>query len=268
MTGNNRSIREEKALGLIDDTIRTFRFSPAFAENLKILFQYAGEIWRRDANAEAKQVNTKISILKDKKDRLYDLFAEKQIDRQLWREKIEKLNEEISSLENVRRSCEMNHDQLISRACDLIDELRDRPAAFLAATDPVQKAQELAVLAQHVEMGDSTARLKWKQPFSFLMRPALLDLRKNYDLPGPPENRQGPQIQTLDGDFGAACEPKSPKTQKSRPRSRITANPESGSSEMFCSARGLEQFHNLPSIISDTLLEIRLHYAAIDAKEA
>ncbi len=219
-TGNNRRIREEKATALIDHAIRRVRFSPAFAENLKVLFQYAGEIWRRDANAEEQQVNAKISLLKEKKDRLYDLFAEKQIDRQLWREKIEKLNEEINSLENARQSFEMNHDLLVSRACDLIDELRDRPTAFLTTDDPLKKAEALGSLAENVEIDDDSARLRWKQPFSFLMRPALLDLRKEYDLAGFPEIHENSQ--TLDKPSSRS---NSPKTQKSRPKCRKSANP-------------------------------------------
>ena len=187
----------------------------------------------------------------------YELFAESQLDRDLWREKMEKLGAEITGLENARRSFTMDHDLLVSRACDLIDELRDRPETFLTAGDPMQKAQALDVLAENVvildgQAGPTAARIDWKLPFSFLMRPALLDLRKDYDLGGLP---------APSGDL------RGPETQKTRGKLATTATGESSS--LFQIAPDIEQFQNfLPPVIPDTLLEIRLHYAALDAKEA
>jgi len=180
-TGKKEAIREEVVFANLDQAIRDFRFSPAFASNMKILFQHVGDIRRQNVDSERNEISDNIAYIEEKKSRVYDLFLERDIDRALLRKKIDELDQQIARLENGRQSFAMDNSDLMIRACDLIDSLDERPSAFLASGDYGKKAEILRSMSEQVTMSNDSATIAWKTPYNHLMEPAFQDLKKSCD---------------------------------------------------------------------------------------
>ena len=225
-SGKKEALREEAAFAFLEKAVRDFRFSPSFAENLKARFQHVGQIRRRSIDAERKENDAQVVSLEDKKSRLYDLYADREIDRAMLQAKVVEIDEKLIQLAHSREAFRLDYNKLMERACDLVDAMRDMPAAFLASSDPGQKAEILGNLAERVTMSREKAMIHWKKPFSYLLRPVLLNLKRDYDLNAPDDPDSETATKTLDSKSGTSGKPKGPKKQNSRPRRQISANPE------------------------------------------
>ena len=267
-SGKKEALREEAAFAFLEKAVRDFRFSPSFAENLKARFQHVGQIRRRSIDAERKENDAQVVSLEDKKSRLYDLYADREIDRAMLQAKVVEIDEKLIQLAHSREAFRLDYNKLMERACDLVDAMRDMPAAFLASSDPVQKAEILGNLAERVTMSREKAMIHWKKPFSYLLRPVLLDLKRDYDLNAPDDPDSRAATKTLDSNSETSGKPKGPKKQNSRPRRQISANPEKREfqSVLMCSpGRTKGELHQA---LTDTLIDLHIHYSRLDAKSA
>ena len=170
-------IKEAEIIRALESQVKAARYSCEFSENLKLLFRNVGENQGREHQAEITRLAAKEKVLTNKKSKLYDLYSDDGIDRELLREKIDGVNVELNKLEAYRQSFTAGFDEAIFQICDIIDRLRDRPAALLAA-EKHKKAEILREMSEGVELArreDSegpegwTARIRWKRPFSFVM---------------------------------------------------------------------------------------------------
>jgi len=172
--GKFLNIKEADILGAIENEIESARYSPDFAENLKLLFRSVGENQHRDHRSEIDRLAAKEKALMKRKSRLYDLYSDNEWDRDLLKAKVDDANQELKKLENYRQSFTTGYDKTILQICDIIDELRDRPAAALATSGHSQ-SEILRELSEGVELYRSegskgwTARMRWKRPYRFLM---------------------------------------------------------------------------------------------------
>ena len=177
-TGKKEAIREEVVFANLDKAIRDFRFSPAFAQNMKGLFQHVGKNQQHNANSEQHEINENIKFLEEKKSRFYDLFVDREIDRDMLRKKIDELDGQIARVENGRQSFAMDSGELLGRVCDVIDDMHEQPTAFLAAKDYDEKAEILRAVSTQVVMSKQAATIEWKTPYSHLLGASFQDLRE------------------------------------------------------------------------------------------
>ena len=170
-------IKEDDIFAAIESTIKAARYSYEFSENLKLLFRNVGENQSREHQSEIDQLAGKAKTLMAKKSRLYDLYSDDGMDRELLKEKIDGVNAELKKLEVYRQSFTAGFDDAIFQICDIIDRLRDRPAALLAA-EKHKKAEILREISEGVDLARRegsggpegwTATIRWKKPFSFVM---------------------------------------------------------------------------------------------------
>ena len=158
------------------------RFSENFAGRLKGLFREFGERNRKNNARERAAFRRKIAGLEEKKDRLFDALAEGLIDdRVALNGKITQLNGDIESLEMRYKSLNLDADQFLMRAGEVVDRLRELPPAFLKAESPKEKAAILREMAEGVRFEGDRAEIEWKEPFALLMRPAVLALGSGPD---------------------------------------------------------------------------------------
>ena len=102
------------------------------------------------------------------------------MDRKTLREKINELEEQARKLEQQKRSQSLGYNELIEKTCDLIDELRDRPLRFLAAPKE-EKGRLFELMAEEAVISADSVQIRWRQPYTHIMRPALLDLREKLE---------------------------------------------------------------------------------------
>ena len=148
---------------------------------MKHLFQHVGDDRRRNVDTERNEFKTNISFIEEKKSKLYDLFLEREIDRDLLRKKIDDLDQQIARLENGQQSFALDNTDLMLRACDLIDSMHEQPATFLSSVDYEKKAEILRAMSEEVTMSRDSATIVWKAPLSHLMEPAFQDLKQSCD---------------------------------------------------------------------------------------
>ena len=144
-------IKEADILDAIETKIRAAHYSPDFAENLKLLFRNVGENQSRGMRSELDELANKEETLAQKKGRLYDLYADEDLDRTILKERIDIINLQMKKLEAYRGTFTAGYDKAIVQICDVIDELRDRPAAALT-TIGEEKAAMLRSMIETVEL--------------------------------------------------------------------------------------------------------------------
>jgi len=183
--------KEAEIFALLEKAVEQSRFSPAFADNLKKMCRRVGEVRSQESDADLKVIEDRLRGLKEKKTRYFDLFGDEEIDRAMLTEKFAEINEDTKRLEGHRSSYSGQNDRLTIRICEAIDDLRDRPAAFLAAGDLAKKAEIIRTFAEEAVFDGDHVRIVWKKPYSFVMRPGLVgkEPRKALKMENPaPEN--------------------------------------------------------------------------------
>ena len=94
------------------------------------------------------------------------------MDRELLMREFAGLNKQTREMEDNQRGYAIRHEDLQLKVFKAVDELRDRPAAFLKA-DPEGKADILKQMAERVIISENGIRIDWKKPYVYLMRPIL-----------------------------------------------------------------------------------------------
>jgi septal ring factor EnvC (AmiA/AmiB activator) len=148
---------------------------------MKALFHHVGRNQQRNVDSERNEVCENIAFIQEKKSNLYDLFLEREIDRDMLRKKIDELDQQIVRLENGKESFVLDSDDLLKRACDLIDSMREQPTAFLSSGDYYKKAEILRDMSAQVVMSREAATIEWKSPFSHLLETTFLELKESCD---------------------------------------------------------------------------------------
>ena len=181
-TGKFEYIREQDALAAVDAEIERTRFSPEFAENLKELVRVVAEDKKGNKDAEQRQLDARIEAEEKKQIRLYNLYAEEGVNLAALKKQTDEIAARIEDLNELRRSGFHNLDEIMYEICEAIDFLRDTPKAALASP-PLGKAAILKTMVDFVEFSGTSARHVWKKPYSFLMVPEILKVRKNAAAP-------------------------------------------------------------------------------------
>lgn len=185
-TGSVSYIPENKIFALMDDTVRKSCFSPMFSENLKRTFKKTFEQRTKDNHSELDRISAKLKAIDEKRARLIDLYTDSTIDREFLNRKMSELNSETDQLERYRGALGKDTGKTLELICKTIDSLRDEPDALLSASLD-QKPENLRNLADGITINSDTLSLRWKKPYSFLMKPVLLEARNS----APPEKKTG-----------------------------------------------------------------------------
>jgi site-specific DNA recombinase len=176
--GGQVMIYESRIFEILQETVREARFSETFAENLKNLFR--DHINRKTENHAQERAffTRKIQAVYVKKDRLLTALSEGVIeDLAAINKKLMELNREIQRLEQQRGALEVGNDQVMLTIAEIIDKLRDMPLIFLEA--PVEgKMEILKVMASGVILNGEHVEIQWREPFSFLMKDEILQLKE------------------------------------------------------------------------------------------
>ena len=185
-TGALSYIPENKIFALMDETVRKSCFSPMFSENLKRTFKKTFQQRKKDNHAELDRIAAKLKAIDEKRARLIDLYTDATIDRESLNRKMSALNIETDQLERYRAALGKDTGKTLELICKTIDSLRDEPATMLSA-DPDHKPETLRNLAEGITIDGGVLTLRWKKPYSFLMKPVLLEARHS----APPEKKEG-----------------------------------------------------------------------------
>ncbi len=172
------SILESDLFARIDLTVEQCRFSPGFAEFLRMLFEKTLQESSKDVRRDLLVIRRKISSLEVKKDRLYNLFLEDDyFSRDDLKRKLENFDREIKSLKQHQKSLGIDAEKVRVEVAHVISAFRDFPGRY-AGSDRLRKAAILREMADGAVFSPDGVEISWKKPFSFFMRREIRDINK------------------------------------------------------------------------------------------
>ena len=167
--------REGEVWAMLDDAIEAARFSSAFADNLKSLFEKPLSGKRRRNRREKEAITARIEKLSARKARLLDLFSLEEISQEELLERRREYESQIVLLKQNREALSQDAEVVFENIAASIDSLQRIPEEYQAATDSADKVRIFKELAEGLIFeGGNTARINWKKPFDILMtRPEI-----------------------------------------------------------------------------------------------
>ena len=177
-TGTRKYLSEAGILQSINTEVETARFHPNFADQLRELFKNYNQPKKATVRQEMGKVTRQITEFQLKKQKLLDLFAEDKIAKQDIEIGMERYQRRIDSLQRELKTVTQNHDNFIIQVSDIINRLRDMPLTYLKVPDE-GKVEILKSMASGAIIDGSEVKIQWDKPFSFLMKPEILELNKD-----------------------------------------------------------------------------------------
>lgn len=145
------------------------QYSETFAEFLKDTFSDLVDTTNRDHSKLTRSLNSKIAALKQKQSKIIGLFTMDDMPVDVLREELTRVQAEVKALELQKvRAGDIKTDVIIEIA-EVIDKLRKFPAEFKTYTLE-GKAGVLRAMVSRVVVGEGTARIEWKKPFSWIIQ--------------------------------------------------------------------------------------------------
>ncbi len=175
--GKQVSIPRRKLFEIIDREIQKLRFSESFLTNLKTWFRNRIDEKDRTKESLLTPVEARITELNRKKNRLYDLWVEDGLPVDELKEVRDRYTAEILELRDQQKAIEGVRDNEVCDAiCKTADEIKSLPIEYLEARAHARKAEKLRAQLHEIKLSSDRPLLKWKEPFSYIMRPAVLEL--------------------------------------------------------------------------------------------
>lgn len=182
--------READVWNMIDDRIESARFSSAFAENLKALFEKPLSNKRRRNRKEKESIAARITKLERQKERLLDLFTLEEISQSDLLERRRVYESQLALLKQSRDALDQDADLVFEKIASAVDLLRRLPDSYSAAADPAEKIKILRQMADGLTLeGPNSVRMNWKKPYDLLMeRPEIVEAISVDRIGGPSGN--------------------------------------------------------------------------------
>ena len=173
-------IPEKKIFEMLDSAVRDMRYSTDFAERLKSLATEILEERSRSNKSRQKELSKRLDEIQDKKDQVLELLLKQDIDLQTLKRKMNALDDEMATLRDRRKLLDTDYSEIIYQVGQLINELRDRPVAFLNGSYE-EKTEILGIMAEGVIIQEDTAQLQWKEPYRFLLKNDILEWKRQFE---------------------------------------------------------------------------------------
>ena len=173
------SIPQGFMFSLIDKKIEELRKSEDFYSNLK--YWIKGEIQEKNKSQDEaiKKINRQIDSLRRKKDRLLELYSEDALDVNEYKQKREEFEDEIEELLEKKNSIlNIEERRITDSICSTIDQVKELPILYLTAKSPYQKAELLKKMVIKINVVGDQLNFTWKEPYSFLMKPKVIELQE------------------------------------------------------------------------------------------
>ena len=190
--GKQVSIPRDKVIDAVDQEIRRIRFSESFFTNLKAWFQKRMQEKDTAINAELAPIHDRITDLKRRIARLYDLWSDDELPLEELKEMRDCYGAEIIELREQQKVIEGTKEKAVCDAiCGAVDRIKGLPLAYLEAQSIASKAQKLRAQLVEIKLsGEGPLFLMWKEPFSYIMRPAVLELALPEGKPSPRSSKK------------------------------------------------------------------------------
>lgn len=160
---------------MVDAEIKRVCFTDDFAEWIKDLFRDTVAEKKRDKSTELLRITRAITEIEKKKDRILEVFAEGSTFIDDLRRKVEEYNSQIKHWEQERHRLNADHDKVVMRVADIVDQIRKLPKIYSEANS-LDKVRILRAFARGIAVYQNSAAILWQEPFSFIMRKDLLQL--------------------------------------------------------------------------------------------
>ncbi len=107
-------------------------------------------------------------------------LARGEIQRDVVRKAVDKYQQEINHLTKQRQALSMDSLKLVLKISEIIDTFNNLVSIYLKA--PFEgKAEIIRSITDGVIIRDDEAGIIWKEPYSILLKPEILELNKKTD---------------------------------------------------------------------------------------
>lgn len=164
-----KQTREEKLIQIIDNEVEKHFYCEKATEWIKKYFKRAFQASNSVYKNKDKDLNIKIEDLKNKKNKLYDIFVEDdRFNKDELHERIEQINIKINKLEEERNKVSDSLDKYQHKVVDLIDYLRNFTVEYIKSSNK-DKIKLLRVMAEGMIINKrGELKILWYKPFKFL----------------------------------------------------------------------------------------------------
>lgn len=160
---------------MVDSEVRRVCFTDDFAEWIKELFRDTVAEKKRDKSAELLRITRAIIEIEKKKERILEAFADGSTFIDDLKRKVEEYNEQIKKCEQERNRLNADHDKIVMKVAEIVDQIRKLPTIYNEA-DSLDKVRILRAFARGITVHKNSVEILWEEPFSFIMRKDLLEL--------------------------------------------------------------------------------------------
>lgn len=161
--------KESDIIKWVDQAVQGVQYSQHFAEFLKDTFADLVDTTNRDHSKLTRSLNSQITVLKHKQSKIISLFTMDDMPVDVLREELNRVQAEVKALELQKVKAGDIKTDVIIEIAEVIDKLRKFPAAFASYTLE-GKAGVLRAMVSRVVIGEGTARIEWKKPFSYIIQ--------------------------------------------------------------------------------------------------